>query len=281
MICFFFCKSRLAPGYFGLIALIFISAASVSVRAQVTHSAVSSAAGGTGRGSVEPGDAIYLNPATLVHLRGRYLYSSYTEGSFAASISDNTQESSFPSGLSYIKTYVPDSTLLTEQNIFSLSLAEFAYKKWAMGITGSFFQHKLGDMISQQTNADIGFIYTPTENMGLGLVIYDVFGEHSDIPEVFKRKTKVAAGFNYIYQNVVRMRVDITSKTEAMAGIETYINSFIITRLGYYSDQDDDRSFVTAGAGFRGPKFHINYAYEGNPQNSGDYRHSVDLAIPF
>ena len=252
-----------------------------SAGAQVFNSSVSLGTGGTGRGAVQGGDAVYLNPATLVHLRGKALFSGYLEGVFAVTLSDNSEDSFMPASIGYIKKYDPNAAVLTEENIFSVSLAEFVRDKFAVGLTGLLFHHHLNGENSQHVNADLGFIYTASPELGLGLVIHNVFGENSQIPAVFRRELKIGAGVNYIYRDRIRLRADVTSKSELMAGIETYLNDFLISRLGTYQDLDNDRSLLTVGAGFKGPKFHLNYAYEGNPQNSADYRHSVDLLIPF
>lgn len=249
--------------------------------AQVYSSSASRAAGGTGRAAVEPGDAAFLNPGSLVHLKGQYLFASSSKDDFAVNISDNTEESFLPSALGYVKN---KSTVTQGELSISdvhLSLAEFAVNKLAFGITGHYFEYRLPTVSYMQTNADLGVIYTPKSNIGWALVAYNVFGEDKDIPENFRQKASFAAGFNYIYKEVVRLRLDATSESIYMAGLETYINKFLISRLGYQNDTDDKRELVTAGLGFKGPRFSLNYAYQGNSQISGDYRHSVDLVIPF
>ncbi|MNL03697.1 hypothetical protein D3C87_1242410 [compost metagenome] len=164
----------------------------------------------------------------------------------------------------------------------SMSVAEFAVERFAMGLTAHYVEQRIKDGKSyHKMNGDLGFIYTPQPHIGLGLVAYNLFGEKNEIPEELRVKTTVGAGFNYIYRAIWRARVDVDSESVVMAGLETYVNRYIITRIGYSDDVDDKRQMLTAGLGFKGPKFGINYAYEGNPQNSEDYRHSVDLAVPF
>lgn len=249
--------------------------------AQVYNSSVSAATGGTGRAAVEPGDATFLNPGTLVHLRGHYLTSSFAENDLAITLSDNTPDSFLPASLGYVqkKSDLPQGQLKWYD--INFSLAEFVVEKWALGVTGHYLNFTLPTSSYRNINADIGVIYTPKPHIGLGLVVYNIMGEDSNIPEEFRPKTVVGAGFNYIYQAMVRFRADATSDSIFMAGLETYMNQFLITRLGYSNNTDEKRELITAGMGFKGPKFALNYAYQGNPQNSGDYRHSVDLQIPF
>ncbi|XGC80746.1 hypothetical protein ACES2L_15585 [Bdellovibrio bacteriovorus] len=249
--------------------------------AQVYNSSISAATGGTGRAAVEAGDAAFLNPASLVHLRGHYLFSSFAENEFAVALSDNTQESAFPASLGYVSKTIelPNDEIV--QSDITFSLAEFIADKWSFGITGHYFQLKIPGASYSQPNADLGILYTPESHIGWALVVYNAFGKDEDIPEAYRPETSVGGGFNYIYQSRVRFRLDATSKSLYMAGIETYINDFVITRLGYQNNTEDKRELITAGLGFKGPRFALNYAYQGNSQISGDYRHSVDLEIPF
>ncbi|MGZ3770658.1 MAG: hypothetical protein ACXVCP_13690 [Bdellovibrio sp.] len=270
----------LHPLSFVKLSVLFYFIAS-SAGAQVYSSSISAATGGTGRATVEAGDSAFLNPGTLVHLRGHSMFTSFSKDEFAVSLTDNTEDSFLPSALSYVqrKSTVTQGEL--QQHDILLSLAEFAVDKIAFGITGHYLEHKLATVSYRQSNADLGVIYTPQPHIGWALVAYNVFGEDKDIPQNFRSKRSVAAGFNYIYKSTVRARLDATTDSVFMAGLETYVNQFLITRLGYQNDTDDKREIITAGAGFKGPRFAIDYAYQGNSQISGDYRHSVDLVIPF
>lgn len=249
--------------------------------AQVYNSSKSAATGGTGRAAVEAGDAGFINPATLVHLRGRYLFSSFAKDEFAVSLSDNTKDSTFPASLGYVKKTAEVGTDEIIRTDITFSLAEFIADKWSFGITGHYNELQIAEASWRQPNADLGFLYTPYSHIGWALVVYNAFGESKDMPEAYRTPLYVGGGFNYIYQSRVRFRLDATSESLFMAGLETYVNDFVITRLGYQNKTDDQRELITAGAGFKGPRFALNYAYQGNPQISSDYRHSVDLEIPF
>ncbi len=249
--------------------------------AQVYNSSVSSATGGTGRAAVEASDGAFLNPSTLVHLKGSFLYASAAEDEFAITLTDNSAASVMPAAIGFVQKK-SDLTggEMTFQDI-TLSLAEFAKDRWSMGLTGHYYSFSVPGDSYRQINGDLGLMFTPKAHIGLGLVVYNVFGENKDIPEAFRPKTTVGAGFNYIYLTTIRFRLDATSDSIFMGGLESYLNDFVIVRVGYQADTDDDRQLGTAGIAFKGPRFAINYAYQGNPQNSGDYRHSVDLEIPF
>jgi hypothetical protein len=115
----------------------------------------------------------------------------------------------------------------------------------------------------------------------LALVFYNVFGEKGNLPVEIREKFSVATGMNFIYHDTIRFKVEATSESILAVGLETYLNKFFITRLGYSEDFDDERQILCAGLGFNGPRFQLNYAYLGNTQKSSDYRQSVDMVIPF
>jgi hypothetical protein len=253
-----------------------------SVFAQSYNSSISAATGGTGRAAIEAGDVSFLNPASLVHLRGQYFFSSMAVDEFAVSLSDNTQDSSFPGAMAFVKKQIEIDLGKVEQMDMSFSLAEYAFDKFGLGVTGHYIEQRIKDGESyHKVNGDIGIIYTPEAHIGLAAVVYNLVGEKNEIPKELRTKTIGALGFNYIHRKTWRGRIDVDTESTVMAGIETYLNRYIITRFGYSDDVDDERQLMTMGLGFKGPRFAINYAYEGNPQNSSDYRHSVDLAVPF
>lgn len=262
-----------------VLLLIYLSA-NVAL-AQVYNSSISSATGGTGRATVEAGDASFLNPAALVHLRGRYFFSSVAKDEYAVTLSDNTLESAFPAAFGFVQRQSKLNQTDLDHKDMSFSVADFVMDRWTVGITGHYVEQRLGEESYHKVNGDIGFVYTPRSFIGVGLVVYNVMDDKSDIPEELKAKRSAGAGFTYIYRKFARMRLDATTESEFMAGVETYLNPFIVTRIGYSDDTDDERQLFTGGLGFKGPRFALNYAYEGNPQNSEDYRHSVDFSVPF
>jgi hypothetical protein len=262
--------------------LLFYFSVNVSY-AQVYNTSVSAATGGTGRAAVQAGDANYMNAATLVHLRGRHFYSSFGKDEMALSFSDNTNESTMPAGIAYIsekKDLVGTEDKLEEHD-FSLSLAEFAYKGFSVGVTGHYLEQKLPEDNYRQGNADLGMAFTPNGSWGFGLVVYNVLGAQKSVPEELRKKTTAGAGVNYIYQRLARFRLDVTSEKELMGGMESYLSRWFILRFGYLNDSEKQRQVASAGFGFDGPRFGVNYAYQGNVKESGDYRHSVDLQVPF
>jgi len=256
---------------------------SPSASAQVFNSSVSAATGGTGRGAVEGGDATFLNPATLVHFRGRHLFGSVGSSDFAASLSDNTTESTIPAAFSYLQEkhdVAGDSLRLHD---FVLTFAEFIAEKVTLGVNAHYYDEKLVNSQKSylEINGDVGLEYTPTDYLGLGVVAYNFTGERTNVPADIRQSSTFGGGVNYIYHKIMRLRLDLTSQSTAMAGVESFMNQWLILRGGYSNQWETGRELITFGLGFEGPKFAINYAYQGNPRISGDYRHSIDLQFPF
>ena len=77
---------------------------------------------------------------------------------------------------------------------------------------------------------DLGLIYTPTPSHGFALVVYNFMGKKKNISEVIQQKTTVGAGYNYLLTDRARLRIDVTSEEQAMAGVENFLNDFIISR---------------------------------------------------
>lgn len=249
--------------------------------AQVYNSSISVGTGRTGRASVAPADSFLLNPATMVHLRGRQLYGSVADNEFAIALSDNGKGTFMPGALGFTEKKRDVGTVEFKTQVLSFAVAEFATAKFAAGLTLHYYNFSFGEESEKQFNGDIGFIFTPDPRNGLALVIYNVAGESEDVPEALRTNTTVGFGYNYVINNAARLRVDGTTDEEVMLGVENYLNDFIITRIGYSHNFDQEVAHFHLGLGFNGPKFAINYAFETNLEESGESRHSVDLGIPF
>jgi hypothetical protein len=252
--------------------------------AQVYNSSISAATGGTGRASIEAGDVSFLNPAGLMHLRGRHFFMSGTNSDeYALALSDNNPEIMFPMALGFVSQKEDISLGKVNQQDMTLSIADFVAGPVSIGMTGHYVQQKMqtGPAAWQQTNGDLGVLYTPANNFGVGAVLYNIFGTNKSVPSDLQQKEKLGLGCNYIYQTYVRFRVDTTTLQENSLGMESFLNRFMVIRMGFENDNEESRNLVTGGLGFKGPRFAVNYAYQGNIKVSSDYRHSIDLEVPF
>lgn len=207
----------------------------------------------------------------------------------AFSLTDNSEDSAFPGALSYLQTKNDDLPAKIRNHDWMMTLGESIGEHWSFGITGHYYQSDVGDDHYSQGNADVGVVFVPAENWGFGAVVYNVFGSRSSIPDAVKMLPKYGIGMNYLYKEILRLRLDATSgpdsnfgRSSVMGGFESFLGShWLVWRLGGQYDGQLERTLATTGIGFEGPKFSLIYAYQGNTKDSGDYRHSVDLVIPF
>lgn len=257
--------------------------------AQSFSSAATDGVAGAGRAAVEAGDVNYLNPAGLVHLKGRYIYSTFSKDDLSFSLSESSREVVVPASLSYLQRKSLDST---NQEIKShdtrLSLADFVVEKVSMGITGTMSSVDYKDHAYSQTNGNLGLFYTPTDKLGLAYVFYNIFGGKDTIPEEIREESQMAVGFNYIYKGFMRYRFDVLSaknnnfgKPAYMMGLESILNEWVVFRLGYRNDILASQELITEGIGFNGPIFSLNYAHQGSIKGANFDRHSIDLLFSF
>lgn len=269
-----------------LLSLYFISS---WAHAQNFSSAATDAVGGAGRAAVEAGDVNYLNPAGLVHLKGRFIYTTLSKEDLSLSLSEVSREVIVPASFSYFQRRTKDDLnrdLRWQET--RLSLADFVMNKLSMGVTGILSSITFNDIKYNQTNGNLGFFLTPTDHFGIATVFYNVFGSADNVPEGLRLLPKTAVGFHYIFQNFLRLRFDVLSaarnnfgKPTTMAGFETLLNQWVIARIGHQNDILAHRELVTAGVGFNGPVFSANYAYQSSIKGANFNRHSIDLFFSF
>lgn len=241
---------------------------------------ISSGLGGAGRAAVAPGDISTLNPANLAHLRGYYLYSRYMPGETAYGISDNSPETVVPAAVYFYHNE-------NERN-FKFSLAEKVSKRVAIGVSGSYYHFQQNELSASRSNADFGVSYVPRDNLGLGIVGYNLIGASND-PLIRERTApQIGIGSHFIYLGFLRFRADIVtgnnyklSDGQFMFGVENYVNRWMTWRLGYQENFKNIKDLATIGWGFDLPKFKVNYAYLTETTSKPFVRHSVDLSIPF
>lgn len=251
---------------------------------------VSRGAGNTGVASVEAGDMIYLNPALIAHLRGFHFDVDYnrmkTEANdkvqtqWGVTLLENTDLSLFPSSFAY-----RSSRDLKETR---LAVGNFIMQTFTMGI-GLNYQHLiLDDKHYYQTGFDLGFVYTATDHLGLGVAFYNAGFQGKNIPAAVKLSPAASLGLNYIYEQFVRFRAEALFRDDedepvGKFGLESFLSSWVALRLGYMSDSNvkPQQNIYTAGIGFLGPRFHINYAYQVDSKESSNNTHSIDFNLPF
>lgn len=249
---------------------------------------VSMATGGTGRGTAEPTDSVLLNPAIVAQIPTKYFSFNYSKDQMGLIISDNGREALFPAALAFNRIELDH---LQTQTI-GLSLAYSPIPKLSFGLGVGLIEYSFDNSATEQklrqTSGDFGMTYAFHKYLAIGIVAYKAFSSKSDLDSSLQKQKSIGAGMNYTYESFARFRFDVESGPDNkmnrmiyMSGLETYMNDWIVLRMGYQNNNVLSKNFITAGLGFAGPQFGLHYAYLSNPADSDDNRHSVDLGIPF
>jgi hypothetical protein len=270
------------------VSILFISN---SFAAQIpnTSGAVSSAIGGAGVAVVDIDDGAFINPSVIPLFPRKEISFSYSSERFAGAMVDNGADALFPAGIGYEK-YSNDAF---KSNVYHLMLA-YAYES-VVGNVSFGADFNLNDMkltgsdkSYQQTRAAAGFLWQPTKAFSFGLVHKNIALNNTDLPDSVDHVTTTTAGIAYVYQSFAQFRFDVETVEKQPSdrfiykgGLETYINDWIITRLGYRNDNILSQNFTTFGLGFAGPQFQLHYAYQTEAKSTVDPLHIIDLSFPF
>jgi hypothetical protein len=254
-----------------------------------TSGAVSSAIGGAGVSVVDLDDGAFMNPATIPLFSRKELSLSYSSERFSANIVDNGADALFPAAIGYEK-YSNDAF---KSNVYHLMLA-YAYESVvghvSFGADFNLNDTKLtgSDESYKQTRATAGFLWQPSKSFSFGLTHKNIALNDTDLPDSIDKVTTTTAGVAYVYESFAQFRFDVETVEKQPSdrfiykiGLETYINDWIITRLGYRNDNVSSQNFTTLGLGFAGPQFQLHYAYQSEAKSTVDPLHIIDLSVPF
>lgn len=253
---------------------------------------VSAATGDAGKAAVEASEAPFSNPATLAFLSGYYFSAGYGQTrqtnqgllqDMGVSITDNMRETVVPTSLSYSQEAKDEA----QQRQFKLSFGNFIGQKVAFGLAIQHQNDRLPTTSYGQTNAQTAFLWAPNANIGFATVFDNLVPPSQEVPESLRLRQQATLAATLNYRRFVRVKLDVTTDSHyglqrpmAGAGIESYLNDWLILRWGVLHDAEKKADKYTAGFGFIGPKFGFHYAYQNSPQDLSLDRHSVDLVVP-
>lgn len=272
---FMFCLPGLSLSFFPVFFL------SISTYANTPQSSISLATGGGGVASVEAGEASFMNPATLTHLKGRNFFSTAQKKMYALSLTQNDKQSAVPGAFSYFAD--------KELQMFSLSLSDFIFENVAFGISATYWQAQFLPVKKRDTafNGNAGLVWTPLSNLGIGFAAENMFRPTDEFKQEGRLIPTSRFGLNYLYQEWFRWRLDFVTLTNnrwdnwtPQTGIESYLSKWFIVRLGYTRPPGLKESWST-GIGFDLPRFNLDFASRNNVGAKKEELHSVDLTIPF
>ncbi len=252
----------------------------------IPRSSASLGSGGGGVATVEPGESSFMNPATLVHLRGRHFYSTFQKDLWALSLTENDRSAAFPGGISYIKNERND----TESQIFGLTVSNFIFDKFSGGFTLNYWQvegESREDQRKTSFNGNFGVAWAPSKKFGMGAAFENIITPPDELKDRGLMEPVSRVGLNYLFQEWFRGRLDFATfqgnnfaKMTPQVGFETYFGKWFIFRTGW-SKNPGLRESWAAGAGLDMPRFRLDFANEWNADGLKENRHSVDLAVPF
>lgn len=261
---------------------------SAATSSQTNSSAVSLSNGGSGRAATTPSEAASLNPAILAHLRGRDLHTSYFGDEWSVGISENSPDTAVPAALKFNRRKWMSGVSEYIESDLRLALGQFLAPKLAFGITAHQREYQLIDSSWQNVNMDVGIFAVVSPRLSLALIGYDLLPSGDNMPREIRPTGRGGVGVNFLFREHVRLRADYLSGSEnnwgqgvAMVGYESFLNPWLVVRMGGRWDQEQDINLATAGFGFELPRFRLNYAYQTGITTGLEDVHSVDLGIPF
>ena len=279
--------------------LILVSFFTSTASAQFFTGPAMAGTGGAGRAAIEGSESAILNPATLSYMDRYYIAVPFAESTHPANgyeqtyglmLADGTPDKMVPGAISYLRRRVAFGG--TEANLQDVHVAigGQAYKYVSIGVAGhyrTFEQENLPDYF--QTNGDFGALVTPLENLGIAFVAYNFLSAKDSVPLGIRDVPTLAVGINYLYGEAFAARLDLVRpdkynpnrRTDVQLGIQTTFAESFFLRFGSNWKETEDKTYLTTGFGYQGPRLSVNYAYQQDVRESAGTRHIVDLWMGF
>lgn len=279
----------------------FLGFSSLLAHAQYFTGPISSALGGTGRAATEAEEGQFLNPAILPHAREFSSAIFYADGEMGKGLGqtvmgvgfvDNTEGVLIPGGLTYLKTRrtFPDKPPVNEQYGL-VAIGGFLARHFTGGLSIHYRDIvEEGGLDASVWNSTLGLLFAPQPDWGIGLTWDHFLTEDSDkLPKHLRDMPELGLGAVYLYNEIFRFRLDVAKALEKDVqrkyrfgfGIETFTSSFLAVRVGAERDEIADKTFVSAGWAFAGPRLKLDYSFKNDVRNGNGAMHSVDFRVPF
>lgn len=277
-----------------LIVFLLCTGWSQFVMAQYFKSPAAESLGGTSVAGPDTHDCLFTNPAIIpfsesIEAGAYYVDNRLIEGESSSArgvqLTDNTENLVAPGGIAYIeKSY--QGPLAHHEKAFALGVAYPIYPLWTMGISGLHVNYQSDETRYQQTDATFGVLHTPRPWFGFAYVLQNFTRPASALPEPFRLPLQHVLGFNYLWSDFLRLRIDLRYQEEnnprqkwiEHLGVETIVGQFFAFRVGGEWDDLNGVYLLTAGVGFKGPRLRLNYSFRMRGQEGME--HGIDLRLP-
>lgn len=283
-----------------LFLLLCFAVAPFTAKSQVFTPTIAGAMGGAGRAAVDGGESAFLNPASIAHMREYFVGMHYQRGEhpregdfsrYALQLTDGTS-ALIPGGASIYRQKIdlPNGAgSRTDQDI-QVGVAGFAIPKLAVGVSGHYFTQSGQGRDDTQWNGGVGLIFSPTDDLGVGLVGYDIAPVPSDALVDRRLIPTFALGLHYVFSDLLRVRLDLVRpdiqptftdhRINVMGGLESFFATTFVFRLGMQALETADQMNLTAGFGYHGPRLSVDYSFQKDIRSAGGVRHLIDLWLP-
>ncbi|MDB2425989.1 hypothetical protein N9W41_00425 [bacterium] len=272
---------------------------SIGANAQYFTGPVSSSMGGGGRGGAEP-ELILMNPAIVAHsptftydiyYMDGYLAPSEHQTSWGLQFTDNTPGIMVPGTIAYINNRRTFLNLPSaKEEYWNLSMGNFVYEHLSLGLSLYLLSQDVDNGSNHnQFNIRLGAHYNPHPEWGFGLTLGNFLGASDTIPDYLKLNPEVGLGLNYLFGKYLKLKLDVVypkllnpdKKVTSHWGLESMFSRYISFRFGVEKNPIADRTYVTTGFGFNGPRLNINYSIKKLTRGLGGAMHGVDFQLSF
>lgn len=286
--------------------LVFVLTAHWPLRAEAQFftGAAASGMGGAGRAAVDPSESILLNPAAVAHMPDYFISGQYALGwhpvdgnskTWAVTASDGSPENLVAGAVTYVnRTRYPHVGASIDEDDLQIGIAGVVFRRISLGVSGHRLTWKQKTFVDEsveheQTNMNVGLLYTPTEWLGFSLTGHDVLPADEKIPLGVRVIPTFALGSNAIIQKTFRLRLDLVkpekenpgNRINVLAGLESYFLEKLAFRLGAHWRETADQTLVSTGIAFKGPRLSFDYTFERDVRTADGSRHLFDLWLPF
>lgn len=284
---------------FAIVSLLLFHHTLDAAQTQIFSGPVSMAMGGGGRAGNEATEMIFLNPASVAMTQGFETGFSYRDGywangehesSFHASMLENDDGNFAIGGLAFAQKRRTAPNIAWGERILMAALAKTISPNLSVGT--SFYQMTQKTNVGKrytQWNGSLGATFTLGPALGFSYVLANLANVDEKIPEVMKQIPQQTIAASVLFQQLLRLTVDITrlekqnpdKKGIIQIGNEMRASEFGLFRIGFELDDIEKKNSLTAGVGFIGPRLRANYAIVKPLKETGGAMHSVDLRLPF